>query len=143
MNDKELLTDWAVTWLKHKDIFLKQITQIEEHTGEYDVMVRKTTQDQFVLIRPQLSDLKELAPNLKEKNVYVFVLNTKANVDAVLQNWYALIKNPKLCMVFVNPRSSTETKWVLYPATHERITERSALKRGLYALFETVEVWVG
>ena len=46
---------------------------------------------------------------------------------------------PMLSIYFVNPNSSTEKKWIIYPFTHSKITEHSALKLGLMTLFESVE----
>ncbi len=59
-----------------------------------------------------------------------------ANTTFVVANWDKLSNLKGLCIYFVNPKLNE--KWLLYPFTHNQITERSALKRGLESLFSMV-----
>ena len=65
------------------------------------------------------------------------VLNNKENLKKVIEDWSKLTKDPKFRIFFVNP--CVNKRWIIYPYTHNRITEKSALKPGLNALFESVE----
>ena len=44
-----------------------------------------------------------------------------------------------LVVYFVNPFSKIEKKWIIYPSTHNRISDEASLKPGLRAMFDTVE----
>ncbi len=78
---------------------------------------------------------------IKSGSVAIVTLNKSENVDSLFSSWQSLIKNPRLMVFFVNPKSSADQKWVIIPATHELITENSVLKRGLYSLMESVPVY--
>jgi hypothetical protein len=76
---------------------------------------------------------------LADRNVAVIVPNTQANLDAIVANWQEAAKHPKLQLIFVNPYSNTEKKWLLMPHVHERVSDRKTLKLGLQSLFSSVE----
>ena len=46
---------------------------------------------------------------------------------------------PLLNMIFVNPFSQTDTKWIIYPFTHNRIADHDSLDVGLRSLAASVE----
>jgi hypothetical protein len=127
------LKEWAQIFLKSRDVLQKSITGIENLNGDF--IVHKATGDAIFLIRPVLENVDEVVEK-SSGNSGLVVLNTKKNVDAVIANWEKLAKLQKLCIYFVNPK--TNDKWLLYPFTHNQITEKPALKRGLESLFSMV-----
>ena len=127
------LKEWAQIFLKSRDVLQKAITGMDSLNGDF--IVHKTTGDVLFLVRPELSDVDEIVSKATASAGLV-VLNIKKNVDVVVQHWDKLAKLKGLCIYFVNPKSND--KWLLYPYTHEQITERSALRRGLESLFSMV-----
>ena len=137
---KEVLTGWIVEYVKSKDLMTKQITAIKPNEQDADVFVEGTLKSQYIIIQPELGDLNKLAA-LKDKHVVLVTANTRDNVEYLIAHWAELVQYPHLCVYFVNPHSSMDKRWVIFPATHDKITERSALRKGLESLFSTVEPW--
>jgi hypothetical protein len=124
-------------YLKSRDVLQKSITGFEALNGDF--IVHKTAGDVIFLIRPEFANADEVVEKAAN-NAGLVVLNTKKNVDFVVANWDKLAKLKGLCIYFVNPRLNE--KWLLYPYTHNQITEKSALKRGLESLFSMVPAYV-
>lgn len=139
---KQILTDWIVEYLKSKDANIKQIISIKKNEQGADVVVEGVLKSQYVIVQPEFNDLSNLEL-LKDKHVVIVTANTKENVEFLIANWDVLVKQPHLCIYFVNPNSATDKRWIIFPATHERITERKALRKGIESLFSTVEEWKG
>ncbi len=137
---KEALMEWIIEHVKSKDILTKQITAIKQQEQDADVVVEGVLKHQFIFIQPLLSDLSRLG-QLKEKHVILVTANTKDNLEFVIAHWPELVEYPHLCLYFVNPKSALDTRWMLFPAAHDRITEREVLRKGLESLFATVEPW--
>ena len=125
------LAQWTKDYVTSRDSFEQLITSIEE-TGK-DFIVHKKNGEVRFLIRPELLDITELKQPGKTALV---VLNNRKNLDFVIANWQTLATLKNLCVYFVNP--VVNEKWVLYPFTHNQITEKAAFKRGLYSLFSMV-----
>ncbi|MEM3154715.1 MAG: hypothetical protein QW165_04080 [Candidatus Woesearchaeota archaeon] len=130
------LKEWAQIFLKSRDVLQKSIIGFENLNGDF--VVKKTTGDVLFLVRPELHDIGEIVSKV-QGSAGLVVLNTKKNVDFVVSNWDKLAKLQKLCIYFVNPK--TNDKWLLYPFTHNQITDSSALKRGLESLFSMVPAY--
>ena len=130
------LKEWTQIFLKSRDIMQKSITGFENLNGDF--VVNKTSGDVLFLIRPELADVGEIVEK-STGNAGLVVLNTKRNVDAVIAGWDRLSKLKGLCIYFVNPKANE--KWLLYPYTHDQITEKAALRRGLESLFSMVPAY--
>jgi len=132
MSIHEQLSEWIKIFLQNRDVFNKVITGFENVNG--DLLVKRTTGDLVVFIRPELGDVSDVSS--RDGPCALALLNTKKNLDAVIKNWDVLAKKKDLCIYFVNPNSND--KWLLYPHTHNQITEKPALRRGLESLFAMV-----
>ncbi len=124
------LKEWAQTYLKNRDILQKNIIGFEEI--EKDFIVHKTNGDTLFLIRPEITDANEITEKATASTGLV-LLNTGKNLNFVISNWDKLSKLKGLCIYFVNTK--TNEKWMLYPYTHEQITEKASLRRGLESVF--------
>ncbi|VVB80942.1 Uncharacterised protein [uncultured archaeon] len=127
------LKEWVQIYLKSRDILQKSIAGFESRDDDF--VVHKTTGDVPFFIRPEFADVDEIVQKVSG-NAGLVVLNTKKNVDFVVSNWDRLSKLQGLCIYFVNPKSND--KWLLYPFTHNQVTEKASLKRGLESLFSMV-----
>lgn len=132
MSVHEQLSEWVKVFLQNRDVFNKVITGFEKVNG--DLLVKRSNGDLLVFVRPELDDISDVS--VRDGPSVLAVLNSKRNLDAVIKNWDVLSKKKDLCVYFINPNSND--KWLLYPHTHNQITEKSALRRGLESLFSMV-----
>lgn len=132
MSVHEQLSEWVKVFLQNRDVFNKVITGLEKVNG--DLLVKRSNGDLLVFVRPELDDISDVS--VRDGPSVLAVLNSKRNLDAVIKNWDVLSKKKDLCVYFINPNSND--KWLLYPYTHNQITEKSALRRGLESLFSMV-----
>lgn len=137
---EKVLRGWIIEHLKAKDVLTKQITMVKEHAEDADVVIEGMLKNQYVLIQPSLQDLSRL-PCLKEKHVIIVTANAKENMEFLLNKWEEFVQYPHLAIYFANPNSPLDKRWVIFPATHDKITERKALRKGIESLFQTVEEW--
>ncbi len=130
------LKQWVQIYLKSRDVMQKSITGFENLNGDF--VVHKTSGDVLFLVCPELAAVDEVVEKTTGAAGLV-VLNTKKNVDIVIANWDKLAKLQGLCIYFVNPKANE--KWLLFPYTHDQITEKAALRRGLESLFSMVPAY--
>ncbi|MBW3019256.1 hypothetical protein KY329_03665 [Candidatus Woesearchaeota archaeon] len=127
------LKDWILTYLKNRDLYEGNIKSFED-TGADSFVVHRTDGDTFYLVMDILHDAGRIVK--ESKKLCVITLNKKSNVSFVVDHWDSLKSFRNLCFYFVNPE--TNDKWVVYPCTHDLITEKAALKKGLMGLFESI-----
>lgn len=132
MSVHEQLSEWVRVFLQNRDVFNKVITGFEKVDG--DLLVRRTNGDLLVFVRPELGDVSDISS--RDGPCALALLNSRQNLDSVIKNWDVLAKKKDLCVYFINPNSND--KWLLYPYTHNQITEKPALRRGLESLFAMV-----
>lgn len=132
MTSHEELIEWILVFLQNRDIFNRVIAGFERING--DLLVKRSIGDLLVLVRPVLKDVSDAVSSSGPCSLVV--LNVKGNLDVVLKNWDSLAKKKDLCIYFVNPASND--KWILYPFTHNQITEKASLRKGLETLFSMV-----
>ncbi len=134
------LKEWLVNYIKNRDILLKSIESINEKSREWDVVVKtKKGGKRHYIVMPELDDFGKIAEKLDDQTITLVVLNKKKNLDILIENWGKITHNPKFCVIFVNPKSELEKKWIVFPHTHEKVTEKASLTRGLKSLFQTVD----
>ena len=138
MLDKQALKQWAKIFIQNRDAFHKQIEIIEEDE-EWDFIAHLKDGTKRLYLAQEPLHIEELLPKLGIEPVYVIVNNSKQNLTILIDHWQELKTFPKLCIIFINPDSDLEKQWMIYPYTHDRITETSALKLGLKSIFESVK----
>ena len=138
MAEKEVvnvLKEWAVNYLKHRDIILKTIVSINEEADK--IIVEFRDKEQVFLVIPNLD--KSLIEDIKNKNLSIISLNSKENLNFLTDNWKKLVKFENLKFFFVNPFSEPDKKWFISPYVHNKICDENSLKLGLKTMFDTVE----
>jgi hypothetical protein len=133
------IKEWMIEFLKHKDVFLKKIVEIEENDEGF--LIKYKDKKQVVLVSRVFDDrlLQMIEDADGFDSIVVAVNNSTGNLDYMIESWSKLSPMPGLMIYFVNPNSSTEQKWIVSPYSHERIADPGSLKDGLYSMFATVE----
>jgi hypothetical protein len=136
-----MLTSWTEQYVKNKDLIKREVQSISKHEAGWTLSVIKKEGVQHFLVIPHLESINVLLSKMQpDFNAALVVLNTRKNLDIIIEAWSELIKFPKLAIIFANPESNTDKRWIIFPHTHENVTERKALKVGLESMFSTVDV---
>jgi hypothetical protein len=126
------ILEWTVAYIKYKDSVQRKIQSIEPNDKTASVTVKnKDGSEHKYLATNLLSTLNTSSLN-EEK---IACLNKKENVDWLLSNWDKL-KDKKCVFLFVNTKKSEN--WAINPRMHSSITDKSALKPGLKALYDSI-----
>ena len=134
------LVEWTASFVKNKDVIARKIENIEKNKDGFDLYVKFKDKEQFFIISPGIDNLDLIIPKLKSESHFCIVtLNSGENLDSLIKNWRRLIEFKFLSVVFVNPFSQLDKKWIIYPHTHHKICDESSLKTGLKSIFEMVE----
>lgn len=142
MEDKSqlYLVDWIVDYLKNRDLLFRNIESVERNKEGFEVYIKFKEKEQFFIVKPVIENIDEILSKFDENRHFGLVLfNTMGNFDILLKNWKKFIRFKNLSIYFVNPFSNLDKKWIIHPYTHENICEKSALEKGLRAMFEMVE----
>src|SRR3990167_6163926 len=126
------LNEWALNYVKSRDAHFRNIVDIRQDKDNF--LVRFKDKEVLYLAEPVLK-----AEGLdKDKNYVITSANTNENFDLLIRRWNDLSRIRGLVVYFVNPHSSTETKWIINPYVHSKICDDASLKTGIRAIFETV-----
>ena len=142
MDDKihSYLAEWTVNFVKNKDIISRKIEGIEKNRDGFDLYVKYKDREQYVIVAPQLKDLDSIIKKISGNSYFSIVtLNSKENFDAVVKSWSRLTGFKFLYIIFVNPFSESDKKWVIFPHTHHKICDEGSLEAGLNSMFVMVE----
>ena len=131
MSDMTLL-EWASAYIKYKDTIRGKIQSMtaDEKNSKVDVTNKDGTKEVMLCI-PLLEKLN--INTLKDEKIAC--LNKKENVTWLTNNWDVL-KDKRCIFLFVNLKRSEN--WAINPYMHHSVTDKSALKPGLKALFESI-----
>ncbi len=134
------LVDWAISFIKNRDIVSKKIEKIENGKGGFDLYAKYKHKEQYFIITPKIIGIDELIHRIDSKlSISIVTLNSKENFDVIVKNWRRLIDFKFLNVIFVNPFSNLDKRWIIYPYTHHRVSDESSLKTGLKSMFDMVE----
>jgi len=137
---EQYLAEWFEHFIKNKDLVLRKIDSIGKGKDGFDLVIKnKDKSEGFIVVRFKITDVDDFISLINGKDdVGVVLYNTKENLSLILENWKKFVKYEKLTLYFVNPFSELDTKWIIMPCVHDRVTEKESLKRGLQALFDGV-----
>ena len=133
------LVDWTKNFVKNKDIITKKIEKIENEKEGFDLYIKYKDREQYFIITPKIEDIDSIIQKINnEYYLSIVTLNSKENFDAVLKNWNRLISFKFLSIIFVNPFSELDKKWIIFPYTHNKISDEKSLETGLKSMFAMV-----
>ena len=137
---RSFLVDWTVSFFKNKDLLAKKIASIEKNKDGFDISIKFKDKWQYVVVEPQLNDIDTILRKFNGKDYFTIVtLNSSKNLDIVVKNWQKLASFKLLSIMFVNPVSETDKKWVIFPHTHSMVADGASLELGLKSMFGMVE----
>ena len=134
------LADWTINFLKYTDILAKKIEKIEIGKDGFDLYIKYKDREQYVIAVPQLRDFDSIVKKINNNFYFSIVtLNSKENFNVIVKNWNALVSFKFLNIIFVNPFSESDKKWIIFPHTHHKICDEGSLENGLKSMFSMVE----
>ncbi len=132
------MVEWTINFVKNRDLVSKKIEKIEKGKEGFDLYVKYKDKEQYFIILP--SDILNAFKDIKDNSYFsIVLLNSAENLSFVLKNWNKFASFKCLSVIFVNPFSSSDKKWILYPHTHNKICDESSLETGLKSMFEMVD----
>ncbi|MBI4150488.1 hypothetical protein HY488_03720 [Candidatus Woesearchaeota archaeon] len=135
------LKEWIHRYLVNKDLIQRKIDTIDD-SGEDTLLTNlRDGKKHLYIIVPFLEDSDAALARLKDYELCsLIVYNTRQNLDIVIKNWDKLVKFKRhFSIYFVNPFSKLDKRWIIFPTTHQLVTDKTGLKPGLEALFITVD----
>ena len=139
MDAHTYLVDWAVNFFKNKDAFTKKIVSIEKNKECFDVYIKYKDKEQYVAAMPTFNAESLIQKLSNNKSYSAVILNSQENFKEMMKHWKKLTDFKFLTIVFCNPFSNTDKKWMIYPHTHDKISDHSSLELGLKSMFDMVE----
>ncbi len=133
------LVEWTIHFFKNRDMIHKRIENIEKDKNGFDIRIKFKDKEQFVIVLETL-DIELILSKLNDDSHFSIVtLNSKQNLDLMVKNWKKLAAFKSLNLIFVNPFSNLDKKWIVSPYVHNRICDGNSLELGLKSMFETVD----
>ncbi|MEM4337055.1 MAG: hypothetical protein QXG86_03555 [Candidatus Woesearchaeota archaeon] len=133
------LKEWAINFVKNKDIFIKTIIDIQERGRE--ITIRHKHKEQKLFIDPFLEHIdNDLKIINEDTDASIICLNKEENLKTLIDKWAKLVIYKHLSIVFVNPFSEGQKYWAIFPYTHNKIADEQSLIQGLKTMFEQVEL---
>ena len=129
------ILEWVEHYFKHRDLILRKIADIEKSPDKLKIKYKDDSYEEVVA----LTDLGSVDINKLASNTTIATLNTKKNFKNLVEKWKDFSKMKDLKIIFFNPDSELEKKWIIKPYIHSRICDEKNLKKGLKSMFETVE----
>ncbi|MGM5482406.1 MAG: hypothetical protein ACQESF_02990 [Nanobdellota archaeon] len=135
---QESLKEWFKRYIKHKDIFDNKLERFNEDNKLIKVIYKND--EITALIEPIMQDIQSIEEILKKNEKVILVtFNNKKNLNFVVGMWQRLAEFKNLKIIFSNPETQGDDKWIIIPYTHNKITSASALEAGLKSMFNSVE----
>ncbi|OGM01956.1 hypothetical protein A3K72_00115 [Candidatus Woesearchaeota archaeon RBG_13_36_6] len=129
------ILEWVEHYVRHRDMIFGRIENIVKQQDSLIVKYKDGSSENFLYFLDL--DLVDIA-GVKTLTTIV-TLNAKHNLDVLIKKWKPFSEIKDLKIIFINPDSELEKKWIIKPYVHNRICDEKSLKQGLQAMFETVE----
>ena len=141
MEDKShsFLVKWTIHFIKNKDILTKKIEKIENDKDSFDLYVKYKDREQYFIIIPNIVDIDSIIQKLNNDFYFSIVtLNSPNNLNVILKNWTKVVHFKFLNIIFVNPFSEQDKKWIVFPHIHQKVCDEKSLETGLKSMFAMV-----
>ena len=126
------LLEWAGHYLRARDAMERKLKSLD--TLPDKLVAHYKDRDVTFFAEQDLTAKHASASGV----VTIVTLQKKANFDVLVQQFSTFAQNANLTIIFVNPKLNE--KWLIKPSVHVAVADKSSLKTGLSAMFETVPV---
>lgn len=133
----EFLKDWAKKYFKNRDLNERKVAEIVDQEDGMKIKY-KDSSSADIFCNISLEALRKDLAKHTEKSFGV-VLNSSENIDYLQAQWGYFEGVAGLCIFFINPFSSKDTKWSMFPHTHSMISEKSAISKGIKVIASSVD----
>ena len=142
MDEIKYLVDWLVRYLKNRDLSFRRIKELKIEDGVVSVLNKDGSCIQYVIILVFESPkaIFEKFGSADYCDFCIITLHSKENVSFLIQHWDLVSSKPRLLILFVNPFSQPEEKWVIRPSIHAKVCEKKNLARSFASISENVSV---
>ena len=124
------LLEWSKHYVQARDAIERKLKTIDEKP---DRLICTYKDKQVTFIAEETLTAKSLDANAFTT---IVTLQTTKNFDALIDQFAVFSQHPKLTIIFVNPKLNE--KWMIKPAVHAAVADKSTLKLGLQSMFDTV-----
>ena len=131
------IKEWAVIYVRHRDLATKKIAEIKDATFGFVIVNNDRTSINCV-VQPSMGGFNSNSGEIQDNSLIV-TLNNELNLQAVYKAWGKLSAKKDLVILFINPFSVPEQKWVLKPHLHDLVCDRKSLLQGMRTMAELVE----
>ena len=129
--DELNLKQWAVYFVKNKDLFEKKLQSYEEKENIIEFHFKD--KDVFYLISEVLNE--EAIIFGKGDGFRVIICKaSRVNLQFLIQNWKSFMVSKDLLVIFADIEANR--RMIVKPYVHNMITEESVLKSGLESLYD-------
>ena len=113
--------------MRNKDLIHQKIVSIQE-VDDWSFSIQYKDRGILAYAAPNLENLdgilKNIQSRLEDKQPVIVTLNTSKNFKVITENFKKLAVFHKFFQLFViNPHSTTEVKWIIYPHTQIKIAD--------------------
>lgn len=133
--DADQILEWAENYLNHRKLVFKNIEQIIRKKNMIQVKYNEDIEEQLF---PTLC-LEDFKKAIGTTKITLVTLNSKKNFKYLIENWKKYSSFTELKIMFINPKSIKDKKWVVKPYVHNMVSDGDALVKGLKSMFGTVD----
>ena len=124
-----------INWTKHylDNVHAFKGAPLSMKRGDHTIECTYAKGKKIYQIEPELDE--KVFSRLSGESVLV-CLNSRENLEFLISHWGEIISYTGLKVMFVNPVINEQ--WSLFPKTHDAITDKESLRKGLESLFASV-----
>jgi hypothetical protein len=117
-------SEYAVLYIKHKDVIKKQIvTIVPKPNSEFELEYK--TKIEILSIQPTLTQIK---------GTIIATRNEQKNVEMLLKLWDEALKKD-VQIIFLDEKN--HSKWMVRPTHHDKVCEKKDREKALLSIFQS------
>jgi hypothetical protein len=131
----ETIMGWGTSYIKYRDTVAGKIKEMKVDKDRVHITNKDDSKEEV----HGLADLSKMdIASVKLPTIFI-TLNRKDNLKFLIDKWKELSAVKEISIIFINPDSQLDTKWIIRPYVHARICDDKTLKVGLKSMFDMVD----
>jgi len=131
----EVIMGWGASYIKYRDLVASKIKELKIEKDRLAIENKDGSHEEIVGL-PELSKMD--ISGVKLPTIFI-TLNKRDNLKFLGERWKELSAKKEISIIFLNPDSQLDTKWIIRPFVHAKVCDDKTLKVGLKSMFETVD----